>query len=477
MIQPHIFSQRPYIYNKYNKKEVFIILNDMLDDTFNNLQNPDAPYLPTPDDMFTCAMLPIYHEYNLSFNGRTFVPIEILRDYFKDLKHNNIFKSESDEIDFYLGKIDDKKKILKYRYNGLPVFCLKKPCLDSEIIRSANMEESMDANHIISYDNNYRNGWLSNIDMNNILHRIKYFNKSINVQIYNTLYIRTNPNISEYENERNIYNYLQIQFNNHELKTEKDAIIIPLIFVTHFVVVIVNCKLKTVLFFDSMGYNRQQIRSNKNVKIYYLLTDLSLVRTSGIVSTNRSALYVNPFIDILNNQFVLLNNQNSINNQVNTLNNQVGTVNNQVGIKTVILNDFMLQKSKTECGPFVITFIMNYIINNPKSGSQITNVYDKTLTKGDFFMNFVRASMFFTKEDLNYYKMSANKYNNDLSILITRNKLYHEIFTEYNNKQSIFKGICERVSRCKKNIVANALDNLKIDENADLAKLLNNYKK
>src|SRR5690606_24844318 len=106
---------------------------------------------------------------------------------------------------------------------------------------------------------------------------------------------------------------------------------------------------------------------------------------------------------------------------VNVFINVVKSISN---INIVLFNFFKQQLSKIECGAFIISFCLDYVIINPCKKTNIKYVYNALLMKGDLMMTYLRSCFFITMEDLNIYKLTVKDYLNSYHIYSIQNKYY-----------------------------------------------------
>lgn len=349
-------------------------------------------YFFNPYEFRTSTFLPLLDKIDKtdSINKKTFIPLEYLED-------KGIY--DKDDKDIVTINLNDK-------FKGIPLKILKKNYLKQTIIKSYNpyniYKEDVNEDEIyfdfkITPEINTYSSWLDVYTLNKFLLKLTYLFD--NVFIYDCIIPYFTDTTEDLE--LNIcFKYLESTLKKSDFMIkDKNIIVIPILYRSHFTVCIYNKLDRIICFFDSGGIQNYKPIFLKD-KCIYITNNLRFKKISH-------SKYYKPYFcyylynAILEWFFI-----------------------NKISVEYSIFNNFRIQHENSECGMFVITFIYQYFyffdkIRTYNNGHQyLKSIYYSMFNKSDRIMSYLRGTLFITKDDLirnnitlDIYKKSHKVYN------------------------------------------------------------------
>src|SRR5690606_33925885 len=149
---------------------------------------------------------------------------------------------------------------------------------------------------------NYKNAWFYNFTVDDILNRIRYMNPNLKVKTIKTLIFE--DDLSEYQMKQYIFTGFKPFLINNKIDKNIDLILIPIIYLDHFTVIILDFKLNIMSFYDSAGYNSNNILKNSDITYIFLNSDMSYSKYQypnydKLEAESVRYFYVNVFINVV----------------------------------------------------------------------------------------------------------------------------------------------------------------------------------
>lgn len=378
----------------------------------------------------------------------SFIPIEFLRNYFKNENsniQNNKFKNEIEEKRYYVklliqNKIDENFYKIN-NYQNVPLEYFRKPLLFASLTKTVDFckistNENSDLGLIFDKVKKFNpkdidrdmNEWMSKTEIMNFITPQLFTLPDLKKMIYfiPLIYIKYNYNVT---NKDFIYSEILHSYDWKNIPKEKRFIISIILYNSHFTSCIVdlNCKVNNDLkkvgyFFNSCGYNPYKFNKNKN---YWFIDSCSKITNHNKIEPhkkNNDNLTIEAFCDLLKTELSVTN---------------------------FVFNSFSIQELDSECGIFSMMFLFYFLeylkkIKNFKVIDMKYVYHNILFIGGDLTYSMIRGLFYFTNEDLEKNYITNNDYLNSPYVYPIKNRKFNEFSILY---QKNYKKIQKKINK------------------------------
>lgn len=463
-------NKNPYIYNLRLNELTEVALLDKV------MASMGKGFYLDPFDSYTNAMGFILREIDDTdtMNYLSYIPLDFLREYFKTNKEykSRTFKDAFAEKKYLVNLItpSNVRSIMTMDYRGVPIKYLQKSILDCsidtnipfhELTIGDDMEQDMGLTHIDYFQHVNKSAWFSNIEIDEVFKRLCYFNVSnVFAHATPTFYFSV---VSEVSILMEIYPTLEkhikyVLDNGQKAYEEGRTVIlyIPIIFCSHFVVIVVNFTARIISFFNSAGFNNKEVVSLDYIK-YFFLDDSFIYKEYKEDNFDSSVYnrYVVPFCQAIykiTDRYI-----SSPKKGKKVLRDKNFFLKKPLSRAT--FNAFSIQKSRVECGAFITSFCIGNQIINPKDEAAIKWVYNSVTLKGDYTTSFIRSFFFITDSDLSDRELSRKEYDSNISTFKIKNEHFNNHMKLHMDNCDKLRIVVDDISNKQKAFVTAALYN------------------